>query len=302
MTSFSSVKKEVTADTIYNEVRMLRSSSSKAFLLVEGSSDSNVFQRFSSAVDCTIVVCLGKANLFGAITKLEVNRVEGVLAFADRDFSDLIGYPEYNGVVVFTDDNDLEAQILNSPATSKVLNEFGSAKKIASVIGETLDNAHEAIASWSAPIGALRLANMLKGWGLLFAEMTYQFASSNSPEICPKKTVRHVLSRSSNVAGPTEPQADAAIKEYLEGYPAWDLAHGHDCIAVLARSLRHKLGNTNVFNSNSGPVALEKILRLSYEIEMFRTTCCYKHIRFWEKMTGFIVLEDTRNAVDAAAA
>lgn len=302
MTSVSSVKEQVTADTIYNEVRMLRSSSGKSFLLVEGSSDSKVLRRFSSDVDCAIVVCLGKANLFGAITKLEMSGVEGVLAFADRDFSDLIGYPEYNGVVVFTDENDLETQILKSSATSNILNEFGSSQKMASVIGKSLCNAHETIASWSAPAGALRLANMFKGWGLLFSEMSYQFAPANSPEICPKKTVRHVLSRSSSKSVPTEPEANAAVEEILKQYSPWALAHGHDCVAVLARSLRHKLGSTNEFNSKSGTDTLGKILRLSYEVEMFRATYCYRHIRFWENISGFIVLEDTRSEVDSAAA
>ena len=281
---------------------MLRAASGKAFLLVEGSSDAKILKRFTSEADCSIVVCLGKDRLFGATSKLESSKVEGVLAFADRDFCDLIGYPEYLGSVVFTDENDLETQILRSQATINILNEFGSAAKIASEIGQPCVDPHEKIAAWSAPTGALRHASIINSWGLHFSEMTYQFVSANSPEICPNKTVRHVLSRSSNAFAPTEAQATEAIAENLARYSPWALSNGHDCIAVLAKSLRNALGSTNEFNSRAGTKTLEKILRLSYEIDMFRATHSYAHIRFWEKATGFIVLHDTRCAVDTAAA
>lgn len=302
MTKVSSVRDEVSGDTVYNEVRMLRGASHKAILLVEGSSDSQVLKHFTSGADCIIVVCLGKDNLFAATTRLESDQVEGVLGFADRDFSDLLGYPEYHGTVVFTDQNDFETQILCSPAIGKILGEFGSSGKLKSAFGEAPGDPHKIIASWSAPIGALRLASTTGNWGLSFSEMKYQFKSNNSPEICSTKTSTHVLSRSSKATGHTIVQTVEIIEKNLTKYSPLMLANGHDCIAVLAKALRHRLGNTNEFNGQSGPETLEKILRLSYEIDMFRETSCYLHIRFWERATGFVVLNDTRLEIDALAA
>ncbi|PIB25876.1 hypothetical protein BFP76_12805 [Amylibacter kogurei] len=298
----NSVEKEVSIDTIYNEIRMLRAESGKSFLLVEGSSDARVLKRFTSEPDCSVVVCLGKDRLFGAISKLESSLVDGVLAFADRDFSDLIGYPEYHGNVVFTDENDLEAQILSSQVLINILNEFGSMGKVASVMGDPCVDPHETIAAWAAPTGALRLASTVNSWGLYFSEMAYKFVAPNSPEICPDKTSKHVLSRSSKASSPTEAQAKKAITENLERYSSWVLSNGHDCVAVLSKSLRNRLGSTNEFNSKEGNETLAKILRLSYAIDMFRATHSYAHIRFWEKATGFIVLQDTRSMRDAEAA
>ena len=51
--------------------------------------------------------------------------------------------------------------------------------------------------------------------------------------------------------------------------------------------------NTNQFNSEVGNKTLEKILRLSYSLEMFRTTRAYAQIRYWENATGYVVLQDT---------
>ena len=287
----SSIKNEISGYTVRNEVRLLRATSGCSFLLVEGSTDSQLLSRFVRIDDCSIIVCQGRENLLSAITMLEREGFGGVVGFADRDFADIVGYPEYEGIVIFTDENDLETQMLSSEALTNLLDEFGSALKIPACLDEEKSNAALLIASWAAGVGALRVSSTLNEWALAFSDMTYKFTSNTSPEICPTKTATHVIGRSKNAANVTVDVATTKVTEILATYTAWEVAHGHDCIAVLGRALRSTIGNTNEFNSQNGNRSLERTLRLAYGIDMFRETTAYKQLKYWENATGRVILD-----------
>lgn len=298
----SSIKDEVSVDTITNEVRLQRAAFTGSFLMVEGSTDAQLLSRFISGDDCSIIICLGRDNLFGAISKLEAASFAGALGIADRDLCDIIGYPEYEGVVIFTDENDLETQILASKALTRLLIEFGSKPKLEIALKDGIEAAHFMIASWTAPSGALRLASACNRWSLTFSGMTYQFVSNVSPQLCGMKTSQHVVRRTACAGGPTESEAFEAVNAVLGEYLPWRLSHGHDCVAVLAKALQRELGNTNQFNSESGRTTLDKILRLAYDLEIFRESRIYAQIRSWEKATGYTVLQNAQREHKTVAA
>lgn len=279
----NSIIKEITPQTIANEIRMNRAVLEGAFLLVEGQTDFRIFERFVNPEKCTIIDCRGNENLFGTITILEDDHFAGVIAIADKDYFDIIGYPYYRGSVVFTDENDLEMMILSSSALQHTIQEFGSENKI----DAQPDEVHVQIAEWASIVGALRLASISKSWALDFDGMTYKFVDSQSPQLCAKKTPEHIVGRTKTQTKPSVDDAIECSNGLIKIHTAQALSNGHDCVAVLAKALKRKYGSTNAFNSDAGRINLEKTLRLAYDFDMFRGTQVFDKICKWETKTGY---------------
>lgn len=287
----STVRDEITGQTLANQIMLEKSAHSGCFFLVEGSSDANLFNRFTDSSTCSIIVCLGWENLVQAISIVSEMGYEDVLGFCDRDYCDEIGYPNYNGIIVFTDENDLETQIICSSALENVLGEFGSADRIAAELNDEEESPADLLLKWSRTTGALRLSSARHGWNLKFDDMKYKFADNNGPEISVTHTIQHVVGRSVNVGLPEIAVVERTVEACLRSTRSRALANGHDCVAVLGRALRRRFGNTNKFNSHDTRDDLAKILRLSYEFAFFQETRAYTEIRRWEEATGHTILK-----------
>lgn len=287
----STVRDEITGQTLANQILLEQAAHSGSFFLVEGSSDASMFRRFTNPDSCSIIVCIGWENLVQAVGILTKMGHENILGFCDRDYCDMTGYPEYDGIIVFTDENDLEAQIICSEAMDKLLEEFGKEDRVLAEQAQEGVPPSEILFRWAQAIGALRLASSQHGWNLKFDGMTYKFLDINDPEICPVKTVQHVVGRSVNNGLPNNAEIQDFIAGYIANIGANKLANGHDCVAVLGRALRRRFGNTNMFNSPSGREDLAKILRIAYEFAFFKKTICFQEIRRWERATGHTILK-----------
>ena len=90
----NSIKCEITATTIANEVRLLSAVSHESFLLVEGTTDKSFFRNFCDTDKCEVIVCYGWENLFGAMNALSATDFNDALGYCDRDYFNEIGYPE----------------------------------------------------------------------------------------------------------------------------------------------------------------------------------------------------------------
>ncbi len=289
----STVRDEITGQTLANQIMLERASHSGSFFLVEGSSDANLFEGFTNSDRCSIIVCIGWENLVKAISILTDMGCKEVLGFCDRDYYEMTGYPEYNGIIVFTDENDLETQIICSEALEKVLKEFGKEDRVVAELAKEGISSSELLLRWSQATGALRLSSAQNDWNLKFDGMKYKFIDKNSPELCPDKTARYVFNRSTNNGLPSFAAIQDIVKNCIATTSNNKLANGHDCVAVLGRALRRRFGNTNKFNSSNGPTDLAKILRISYEFAFFQKTLSFQKIRDWEHTTGYTVLKET---------
>ncbi len=289
----STVRDEITGQTLANEVMLERASHSGSFFLVEGSSDANLFKGFTNSDHCSIVVCIGWGNLVQAINILTNMGCKEILGFCDRDYRDMTDYPEYNGFIVFTDENDLETQIICSEALEKVLNEYGTEDRVVAELAKEGVSSSELLLRWSQATGALRLSSAQNGWNLKFDGMKYKFIDINSPELCPVETVQYVFSRTTKNGLPSIAAIQDIVKNCIATTNNNKLANGHDCVAVLGRALRNRFGNTNQFNSPKRQKDLAKILRISYEFAFFQKTLSFQKIRNWEHTTGYTVLKET---------
>ncbi|AXS39403.1 DUF4435 domain-containing protein [Breoghania sp. L-A4] len=289
----SSVKDEITGQTLANQIMLEKASHSGSFLLVEGSSDASMFANFSDKKQCSIVVCIGWKNLFESISILSELQQTQILGYCDRDYSDIVGYSEYNGSIVFTDENDIETQIICSEALGKVLEEFGHTDRIAAEIDRENTSPSELVLQWSQATGALRLLSAQNRWKLKFKDMKYKFVDTNSPEFCIVQTVRYVVGRSVRDELPDLAAIETAVRSCIRNNGSRNLANGHDCVVVLGRAFRRRFGSTNRFNTDVGREDLAKILRIAYEFAFFQKTRGYREIKRWESVTGYSILRTT---------
>ncbi len=251
-----------------NQIRLEGALHDGSFLLVEGSSDANLFRKFCDADRCSIIVCIGRKNLIEAITILENSGFRGALGLADKDFSDLIGYPAHKGSVVYSDENDIEIMILCSPALENVLREFGVKDRVNAVEASGKDVC-DLIFEAASFCGAFRYLSKRDSWYLKFSGMTYRFNHQSSFKLDKLRTVQHVVSRSQKRPKETEVNILKLIKIELDRIEEKkSLCCGHDCVRILGRALQRELGNTNKFNNPKGAETLERVLRLVYCIKL----------------------------------
>ncbi len=288
-----SIKDGISGIILANQIRLERAVHEGSFLLVEGHTDSKILDRFCDNGVCSIVVCMGKGNLYEAIEALESSGFQGAIGFADRDFSDIVGYRECEGNVVYTDENDMEVMMLCSGSLDKILDEVGNADTILKTIEGAGKTARETIFESASVVGSLRLVSQIKSWSLRFDGMTYRFVKNSSCQLDKKKTVKHILGRSNLIEGVNEESTLDLVETWLsQEKSAKKLCRGHDCVRVLGKALKGAFGNTSQFNNESGARMLEAILRLSYEFGHFCDSRAYDDIRRWERNTGFRVFEN----------
>ncbi|MCY4549954.1 MAG: DUF4435 domain-containing protein [Defluviicoccus sp.] len=287
----NSVQQQITGATIANEVRLEGAVHEGSFLLVEGNDDAKLLSKFCDKEKCSILVCFGRERLLDAITILEKGGFYRALAIADRDFADIIDYPEYEGVVIFSDETDMDIMIFQSPALDHVLLEFGAPDRVAAIEAEG-KRPRDLIFAAAKCIGALRLLSQERGLSLRFAEMNYHFETRGSFQINVRRTIQHIVGRST----PRPSLSDEAILCFVENHMNGIrddrlLCNGHDCLRVLGKALKSRLGNTIDFDSGRGSKMLGSALRLAYEKDYFKRTKVCHSVRTWEEITGFNVLQ-----------
>ena len=288
----NSIRSEVDGDTLANQIRLERASHKGSFFLVEGNTDANIFEKFINEDECQIIVCLGKKRVIDTLQILKDDRFEGSLGIIDKDFNDHVGYPNFTGDVVYTDENDMEILILCSPALSNVLREYGVEERLAAEMERYGQQPCQRIFEAASKIGALRMISVRDELGLKFDEIKYRFVRANSFELDIQRMIKSVLDHSTLEGNLDVEHLFESLAEIINKTESSKrLCCGHDCVRILGRALRSSFGNTNSFDSEKRTKELERILRLSYEYAFFKTTEAYKRIRSWEVNFGFTILQ-----------
>lgn len=287
----NAIASELTSTTIANEIRMHRAANENVVLLVEGDTDARLFKKFINSVNCTLTVCWGRKRLLEIITLLHQSEFEKVIGICDKDFAESLGYPEYDGHVVFTDNNDIEIDIITSQALDHILSEFGSNLKVSNAKANNNGCIPSFLMHHAKSLGALRLASKKHGWGMDFEDMTFRYCNANSPEIDINRTIIHLIGRTKPWCGLTAEEVRRLydIELHLLVTPEENCS-GHDVIRILGRSLKKALGTTNDYNNPDGAKILEKIMRLTYEYRHFKLTKMYLGLKNWETLNQVDIL------------
>ena len=277
------MKEFLTPERLANKIRQLREVFSGTVLIVEGDTDARVYRRYIVATQCSIEIAHNKDNAIRSLTILEQAQFKGVLAIVDADFQRLEGRILTNPNLFLTDTHDLETMMLCSPALDKILAEFGSEQKIATLTDQVGKSLHDILLAAGAPIGYLRWSSLRQSLALKFEELDFgKFVDGLCLTTDIQKLIETVKNKSQR---PDLKTADilsqiSALKN--ESHDLWQLCCGHDLIEVLSVGLRKVLGgafNTAEIKSE----VIERSLRLAYESSFFQVTELCTALRKWEE-------------------
>ena len=98
-------------DDLYAYLSMLRSSDSRLFLIVEGTSDVSAISRQVNDIDCSLICGYSKPVVVDTMVRLQHSDPDGCVALIDRDFDDWLGM-ELPPSVFTTELYDREADLL----------------------------------------------------------------------------------------------------------------------------------------------------------------------------------------------
>lgn len=282
------MKQFLTPHDIANTIRMMRTVENKSVLLVEGDTDSRIYNRFADPVRCTVMPAHGKSNVEIAVKILEKDKVKGILAITDSDFQRVENLKPASPHILMTDTHDLETMIIASGAFEILIAEFGAEQRI-----RQLDlSVRNVILNAGMPIGYLRWISSPKidNLGLKFKNMPFiNFITVGKKTLDTDITVllNELGIRSLNGLA-DEKALKHKILELLKngGHDPWQICCGHDLVHILAIGLRELFGNNSA--KNISYEIIDRVLRISYTFEDFKKTALYTAMKKWEKNhTGY---------------
>ena len=288
----NSMQREISADSLANEIRMYRSSDriqgvSRCFLMVEGQNDAALFKKFVSENDCLLLIGFCRANVFGAILLLDDDGFCGALGVIDQDYLSYFPDPDRSDNIVYTDENDMEMMILVSPTLENFLEEYGSSDKIRRAEANAGRSARDLILAAGAQVGALRVVSRREKLALKMHGMDLCYTTASLLKIDLEEQCRLAISRTKKLRGVTVEELCCKVGEVIKAADEpRTLCCGHDCVRILGHAVRRCFGSTSQFDSARRSIHLGKTLRLAYERHFFERTQLYLHIRNWEQRNG----------------
>ncbi|MCD4845641.1 MAG: DUF4435 domain-containing protein [Methanosarcinales archaeon] len=275
------MRNNLTPFDIANNVRMTRTLHKGAILIVEGTTDIRVYERFLSKTKCKFIPAHGKDNAIGALSILEKKGFKGILTIIDADFWRLDGIKPKTPNLFLTDTHDLETIIISSDAFDKILNEFGSVNKIKKLNKPI----REMLLESGIPIGFLRWISSpnKENISLFFKNLSfYKFVDKKTLEVDIDNLIKEVKFNSNNSTLDENLIKKQLIILMKSEYDPWQVCSGHDLVQILS------IGFLNIFGNHRGkettPEVVDGLLRISFEFSHFCLTDLYKSIVDWEKL------------------
>jgi Protein of unknown function (DUF4435) len=269
----------LTVDRDAVKIKMLRSTHSGTFLLVEGSSDKTFYERFIDKLACQLFVSTaGKKRAIETLAILKKSNFQGILAIVDADFDRLQDELSANPNLLRTDTHDLETMLINSPALDKVVAEFGSEEKINKFNRDIRTVLLEA----GMPVGYLLWISECDGLSLTFEGIKFsKFIDENTLQIDELKLIREVKNKSQALSLKDEDLQQQLMSKKSQNRNPWQVCCGHHLVEILSFSLLKTFGSNKHTDVESN--SLERSLRLAYEEVFFLKTELYSEIRRWER-------------------
>src|ERR1019366_2375788 len=242
-------------DAVATKTVMMRNypgNASFAFLIVEGTTDKNLYQTYVNTTTCQIIVAYGRDNAKDLLTILERESFKGVLAIVDADFDVLEEQAPHSPHLLFTDTHDLETMLIQSPALEKVLAELGSEEKLTRFVTMHKKDMRTFLLEYTGLIGYLRWISLREKLSLKFEDMDFsKFVDKDTLKIDNVlKLIRNVQSRSSEKTVRKQildTELQNKIKQLKsDAHDPWHVCCGHDIVGFLAFGLRKAIGTVTV--------------------------------------------------------
>ncbi|WP_169748529.1 DUF4435 domain-containing protein [Streptomyces californicus] len=274
----------VTADTIANEVSMLRFAMQGPIVLVEGKTDTRIYRRFfMPAPHVRVVYCNGKPILRDAMQKLSDRSMSrGVLGICDADYDRILRRHRGEGIF-YADLHDAETMICYSDSFKRVFDELFDREST----DAEFQAARDGIFSIASRIGGIRLWNEENLASLKFSGVDPGRYLQPGRVFDASAYVTRLLENSSST---TVNHSDLVRMYEQEGSELdGEMASGHDFCALLAAEVNHVRsgGNYQVL-----PEVVEAMLRLSFDEPSFAKTELANDLSGWEQTSGLDLMTD----------
>lgn len=266
-----------------NWVMMGNNQKGKSTLIVEGTSDSNVFLLMVESKCCRIIIAEGKDNVLAAMAIVRKKSYPGVMAVVDADFDHV-----ENAVLAFddvgvTDTHDVETMILSTPVFQKVLarngfSQLGRREVTAEEFERSAAELLQRLFSVGLRLGYLRWASNRHGLKIRFEAFDHSRVVDASTLIIREDRLEDEVLRASTLEAGTwleiKRRADSLVDA---GHDPWQICCGHDLTSLLAIHLSRVTGT---------PIkrkAIEADLSLGYGFDQFQRTRLYRTMSEWEQ-------------------
>jgi len=266
------------------EVSMERADSFDGCLLVvESLDDKKFWVPFVDSHTCRILLSYGKSCALAAVELLErTGRLRRVLAVVDDDLDLLFGRRSFSDAVVYTDAHDIEAVLIRSDATTRVVPEYADAQALAELQMALGVPIVRALVARALLLGRVRMRAQRDAWAVSFDGVTcFRLVSLATWEFDETALIGFVRDQA--------PELDANVLVEVmhreEDCDPWYVCHGQDLLQLLCVLLTGRLRAKHV-----GPATLQSALRLAFTEDDLRATEMYTNIRLWEARSSISIL------------
>lgn len=228
-------------DTL-ERLRLDRDARSKGVLVTEGPTDESVLSSALGIDRRTLFPAGGRKNLLRIAETLEASPLGGVICVGDRDFdASESSWPQF-WWLVFYDNADVEAMLIEAEPLARFLDEWATKDKLEETGG--VEGVRAILRERVSPMSSLRSANAENHLGI-------PFDSIELVDVIDKKSGS--ISRASLV-GKLAAKGEWTHKELEEAMEAnppmcphtsEPLARGRDLMSVLSVLLRQLIGSLN---------------------------------------------------------
>jgi len=254
---------------VANDVRLTAQVAPGVQIIVEGSTDELLWGKFVDSRQRLAVAC-NKEDALGALAILEAADFRWAVAIVDADFMRIEGgaLPSRNAFA--TDTHDAEMMMLRSAALERVLAEHHACAQSPQRLPV---QRRERLLAIAEPLGALRLVSLRCGLALKFEDL-----DPGKIRRALRALVQYVLQHSGVSLTILEQVAVATDEVLSAGHDPWELCCGHDVTLLLGHDLKGSLKGSDEDRAR----AVERELRLAYDLAMFSVTGLCAALRWWE--------------------
>ncbi|MGW4049512.1 hypothetical protein ACWENA_01650 [Streptomyces sp. NPDC004779] len=270
---------QLDGDTLYAELIMLRTNDARAFILVEGPSDSAVLDRFIDTDRFTTIPALGKERALDALAITHSSaRLTGVYAILDQDWVNILEDPLDHDTVVYTDFYDLDACIFFTVGVYEAIaaSHCTDLSFKHGTPGCTHQDIADACVDLALPVGMLRYLSRRDGLGLNLRDFPLgQVTRNGADAVDLTQLVTLACQRARKDPADHTALPDLLRQEIAQVGDAARYCSGHDLAKAFSLLAKRQ------WASNAGHDTIERAARAAYPHDAFRVTRIGQSYTHW---------------------
>ncbi len=276
------MREMLSADDVFSELGLLRTSFSGALVLLEGSSDCSVIDGFIASDKCRSIPAHSKKNVIDIIVLARRNGVSGVLGIVDADFDRLNNRAVVDQDICVTDYHDLELGILLSGVMNRLIAQYCDAGLLTAFLNRVAKaSLIDAVLECASSVGVLRWVSSIRGLNLNFQQLDFTvFMDRASLAVLQSDLIRVVVGNTRNCTATPSALATEMAKLFSRRPDLRQVSCGHDVSDVMSIALRHVVGKCVPAIAEARNI--ERMCRMAYAASDFAAGSVYLGIKAWE--------------------